>query len=101
MQANRTAAARSADLGATKIGAAHQNSSIDDGMLHAAPSDGGIHRNPNCVSTKAPPKPSVDTSARTITVLMTYLPDARANPLHENNSPEHRSAYLAPQSGSS
>jgi hypothetical protein len=34
-------------------------------------------------------------------VLMTYLPDARANPIHENDSPEHRSAYLAPQSGSS
>jgi len=82
MQPKRTAAAKFADPRATKNGAAHQKSSVEEGMLHAAPSDGGIHRNPNCVRTKPLPKPSVDTSARTIAVLMTYLPDARENRMH-------------------
>ncbi len=97
MQANRIAAAMSADAGSMKNGAAHQKSSVEDGILNAAPSDGGIHRNPNCVRTKPPPKSSVDTSERTIAVLMTYLPEARENECTR----KLRSAYLAPQSGSS
>src|SRR6516165_11123561 len=38
MQPKRTAAAKFADPRATKNGAAHQKSSVEEGMLHAAPS---------------------------------------------------------------
>src|ERR1700730_9743666 len=40
-------------LGSTKNGARHQKSSVDVGMLIVTPSQGGIHRNLNWVSTKS------------------------------------------------
>src|SRR5262245_44076836 len=40
------------------------NSSVDDGMLIAAPGSGGIYRSPICVSTSATPKQRADAKAR-------------------------------------
>ena len=40
------------------------NSSVDDGMLIAAPGSGEIYRSPICVSTSATPKQRADAKAR-------------------------------------
>src|SRR5437588_11280602 len=55
--ANKTTAFRSPALGSTKNGARHQNSSVEVGMLIAAPNQGCIHRNPNWVTKKPAPNP--------------------------------------------
>lgn len=39
-------------------------------MLNAASSQGGIHRNPNWVSTNPAPNPNIDARARKIAVVM-------------------------------
>src|SRR6202035_1797340 len=57
-------------LGSTKNGARHQKSSVDVGMLIATPSQGGIHRNLNWVSTKPAPNRNIDARAREIGVVM-------------------------------
>ena len=72
--ANNAAAFQSPSLGWTKNGARHQKSSVEVGMLIAAPTQGGIHRNPNWVRTKPAPNPNIDASARTIAVVMGVVP---------------------------
>jgi hypothetical protein len=46
-------------------------------MLIATPSQGGIHRNPNWVSTKPAPNPNIDARARKIAVVMGDVPHQR------------------------
>jgi len=43
-------------------------------MLIATPSQGGIHRNPNWVSTKPAPNPNIDARTRKIAVVMGAFP---------------------------
>src|SRR5262249_38970897 len=72
--ANKITAFRLPAPGSTKNGARHQKSSVDVGMLIATPSQGGIHRNPNWVSTKPAPNRNIDARARKIAVGMGAVP---------------------------
>src|SRR6516225_7461083 len=72
--ANKTTAFRLPSPGSTQDGARHQKSSVELGMLIATPSQGGIHRNPNWVSTKPAPNPNIDARARKIVLVMGTAP---------------------------
>src|SRR5215831_18082074 len=78
--ANKTTAFRLPSPGSTKNGARHQKSSVEVGMLIAAPSQGWVHRNPNGVSTKPAPNPNIDASAKKIAVVMGAVPHQRLDP---------------------
>src|SRR6516162_2092641 len=72
--ANKTMAFTLPWLGSTKNGARHQNSSVEVGTLIATPSQGSIHRNPNWVSTKPAPNPTMEARARKIALVMGAVP---------------------------
>src|SRR5262252_6124852 len=72
--ANKTTAFRLPSPGSTKVGARHQKSTVEVGMLIATPSQGGIRRNPNWVSTKPAPNPNIDAMATKIAVVIGAVP---------------------------
>jgi hypothetical protein len=55
------------------------NSSVEEGMLIAAPESGGIYRSPICVSTSATPKHRADAKARAAAPVIGTTPICEAH----------------------